>query len=161
MNRDPGPDVDEDSLIRAAGVLVLRGRRLDDGSFAVGGEPKRFLLLRRPKWWDLPKGHVDPGEDEATAAVRELEEETGLGTGDVAMVDGFEWDTFYDVRERQHGGELRPKRVRFYLAWCRVDKPIELTEHEDSKWFRWEPPHQVQAFTIDPLLAAAERFLRS
>jgi diadenosine hexaphosphate hydrolase (ATP-forming) len=28
--------------------------------------------------WILPKGHIEPGEDPAVAALRELEEETGL-----------------------------------------------------------------------------------
>ncbi|RMI43993.1 NUDIX domain-containing protein [Streptomyces triticirhizae] len=45
----------------------------------------RVLLLRRgprakfaPGQWDLPVGKCDPGEPVATAAVRELREETGL-----------------------------------------------------------------------------------
>lgn len=28
--------------------------------------------------WSLPKGHVEPGEDELTAAVREIREESGV-----------------------------------------------------------------------------------
>jgi len=36
------------------------------------------LLIYRRKMWDLPKGKIDPGESRAEAAVREVEEETGL-----------------------------------------------------------------------------------
>lgn len=39
------------------------------------------LLICKPyssKWWDIPKGRVDPGETDIDAAVRELEEETGF-----------------------------------------------------------------------------------
>ncbi|KAK6748850.1 hypothetical protein RB195_001460 [Necator americanus] len=40
-----------------------------------------FLLLQAsypPYHWTPPKGHVDPGEDEWVAALRETKEEAGL-----------------------------------------------------------------------------------
>ena len=53
--------------VRAAGAVVTR----------KGGE---VLLVHRPKYddWSFPKGKLDPGEHEVTAAVREVAEETGL-----------------------------------------------------------------------------------
>ena len=38
----------------------------------------RWLLIYRNNRWDLPKGMVEPGEDYAAAALREVAEETGL-----------------------------------------------------------------------------------
>ena len=52
--------------VNAAGGLVVN-RRGD------------FLLIRRDGLWDLPKGHQEAGEDIAVTAVREVQEETGLG----------------------------------------------------------------------------------
>jgi 8-oxo-dGTP diphosphatase len=48
-------------------------KRGDDGWPVV-------ILVHRPKYddWSLPKGKAHEGEDEATAALREVEEETGL-----------------------------------------------------------------------------------
>ena len=48
-------------------------RRGDDGQPVV-------ILVHRPKYddWSLPKGKLQRGEDEADAALREVEEETGL-----------------------------------------------------------------------------------
>jgi 8-oxo-dGTP diphosphatase len=55
--------------IRAAGGVVVR----DDGRIAV---------VHRPRYndWSLPKGKLEPGETWEQAALREVEEETGLRT---------------------------------------------------------------------------------
>lgn len=52
-------------VVRAAGGVVTNER----------GEVLMIELRRR---WDLPKGHIDEGEDSLTAALREVEEETGI-----------------------------------------------------------------------------------
>jgi 8-oxo-dGTP diphosphatase len=56
----------EDAEVLAAGGLVLR-----DGRVAV---------VHRPRYddWSLPKGKLDEGETFEDAALREVEEETGL-----------------------------------------------------------------------------------
>ena len=55
----------EFEYVEAAGGVVA-----DDGG-------KVLMIFRRGRW-DLPKGHIDAGEDAPTAAVREVEEETGV-----------------------------------------------------------------------------------
>lgn len=49
---------------------------------AAGGvvfnEENQVLLIFRRGFWDLPKGKIDPGETREAAAVREVQEETGL-----------------------------------------------------------------------------------
>jgi 8-oxo-dGTP diphosphatase len=59
------------AVVQAAGAVVWR--RSPAGEVEV-------LLVHRPRYddWSLPKGKLDPGEDHATAALREVEEETGL-----------------------------------------------------------------------------------
>ena len=51
--------------VRAAGGIVTAS----DGS---------MLLIQRNGRWDLPKGKVEPGETLLQAALREVEEETGI-----------------------------------------------------------------------------------
>lgn len=53
--------------VLAAGAVVFR-------------PGKRVLLVHRPRYddWSFPKGKLDPGEHVTSAAVREVEEETGL-----------------------------------------------------------------------------------
>ncbi|MBQ9138056.1 MAG: NUDIX domain-containing protein [Alistipes sp.] len=44
----------------------------------VENERGQVLLIFRRGRWDLPKGHIEAGEDALTAAIRETEEETGV-----------------------------------------------------------------------------------
>ncbi|KHA70622.1 NUDIX hydrolase [Pseudomonas chlororaphis] len=47
-------------------------------------QDRHILLVRKPHCrWTLPGGKVEPGETRAEAAVRELQEETGLDADDV------------------------------------------------------------------------------
>jgi 8-oxo-dGTP diphosphatase len=59
------------SVVRAAGGVVWR-------PVASGG--LEIVLVHRPRYndWSLPKGKLDPGEHELTAAVREVFEETSV-----------------------------------------------------------------------------------
>jgi 8-oxo-dGTP diphosphatase len=71
------------------------------------GDQVEVVLVHRPRYgdWSLPKGKLDRGEDHATAALREVEEETGLACGldEVLPVTSY--------RDRKG----RPKVVRYWL----------------------------------------------
>ncbi len=56
--------------VRAAGGVVCR----------FGESGVEVLLIHRPQFqdWTIPKGKVEPGESDAEAARREVEEETGI-----------------------------------------------------------------------------------
>ena len=118
-----------------------------------------FLLLRHPDRWDLPKGHVDPGESPADCALRELHEETGIVRQDISIDDRFEFRTRYAVLDRMEPRELAEKTLVIYLAWLERPVEIQVSEHGSHRWFDWNPPHKIQQQTIDPLLAYAETFL--
>lgn len=72
-------------------------------------------LVHRPKYddWSFPKGKLDPGENHAEAAVREVAEETGC-TGELGAP--LSATSYVDVKGR-------PKTVRYWA--------MELTEQGD------------------------------
>jgi 8-oxo-dGTP pyrophosphatase MutT (NUDIX family) len=115
-----------------------------------------FLLMKHRDRWDLPKGHVDPGETELECAFREMEEETGILRGLVQLDSAFRFDQEYMVTPPTGKGQV-PKRLVIFLGWISGPVEIRLTEHIGFKWFDWKPPHQIQKRTIDPLLAAVEK----
>jgi 8-oxo-dGTP pyrophosphatase MutT (NUDIX family) len=74
------------------------------------GEPPQVLLIRDPyENWGLPKGHIEGGESPEQAAVREVEEETGLAHLEVmAQLPTIDWY----FRDR---GRLVHKFCHFFL----------------------------------------------
>lgn len=75
--REPKGVVALREIIRHHGSVVILA--VDDST-----SPPRVLLERQYRYaadrylWELPAGHIDPGESPAAAAKRELLEETGL-----------------------------------------------------------------------------------
>ena len=127
--------------VKSCGVLITRGDPVSD-----------VLLMVHPTRLDIPKGHVDKGETELQCALRELEEETGITSRDIALDDGFQFITHYPVRHRKTG-KWCEKTLIVFLGRLQRDIDIAVTEHESFQWLPWNPPHQLQAETIDPLLA--------
>lgn len=132
------------------------------GFLIVKGDPiESFLLMKHPTRWDLPKGHVDPGETDMQCALRELEEETGISADDVAVDPEFRYETRYMVKARRYtnqDGEVE-KTMLIFLGRLLHDVEIEVTEHGDYQWFAWNPPHQIQERAIDPLLSALASYV--
>jgi bis(5'-nucleosidyl)-tetraphosphatase len=151
MNLPPlPPSPDPPSLpLKSCGFLIIRGDPI-----------REFLLMRHADRWDLPKGHVDPGESEMECALRELEEETGISADDIEILDGFRFTTNYPVRSKR---DIRmiDKTLIVFLARLKRDVQIDPTEHGGYQWFAWNPPHKIQERTIDPLLAAVDAFLQT
>ncbi len=134
--------------VRACGVLVV-----------IGDPIERFLLMRHKDRWDLPKGHVDPGETDVECALREMVEETGIPTDAIDLDPFFRFEHRYEVREVRSGGELKLKTLVIFLARLTREVEISVTEHPGYQWIEWRPPHTIQTQTIDPLLACLARFV--
>lgn len=103
-------------VIRAAGGLVVK--RTEAG-MAV-------LLVHRPAYddWTFPKGKLEPGELEADAAVREVEEETGL-----ACLLGRELGS-----TEYHDALGRPKVARYWVMAAPSGEPQPANEVDEVRW---------------------------
>ncbi len=137
---------------RSCGFLIVTGDPVDS-----------FLLLKHADRWDLPKGHVDPGETDLQAALRELEEETGFVPEEILVDPDFCYEQRYLVSGHRYdlgSGDVE-KTLRIFLGRISERLTPHLTEHIGYRWFPWNPPHAIQEWTIDPLLAHLEAHLQS
>lgn len=137
---------------KSAGAVVFR----------MTGDTPQFLLLHYPtskrtkrEYWDFPKGHLEQGETEETAARREIQEETGLK--DVSFALGFREriQYFFRVKERTIF-----KTVIFFLAKTQEKKVKISFEHEGFVWLPFEPALAKLKFkNAKQILTKAHRFL--
>jgi 8-oxo-dGTP pyrophosphatase MutT (NUDIX family) len=127
----------------SAGGLVVDHRGVGARGALIGRTDRRGRLL-----WSLPKGHVEPGETEQQAAVREVEEETGI-RGDVVAELGVIDFWFVADGRRVH------KTVHHFLLVA--DGPDQQLSDEDAEVTEvaWVPLEQLG----DRLAYADERRL--
>jgi 8-oxo-dGTP diphosphatase len=117
----------------AAGGVVVR-----DGRVAV---------VHRPRYddWSLPKGKLDPGETFEQAALREVEEETGLRGELVRELPSVE----YEVRGR-------PKLVRYWLMDVVEAPGFEPNDEVDElRWLAPADARELLTYDRDRAVVAA------
>ncbi|XP_066458761.1 bis(5'-nucleosyl)-tetraphosphatase [asymmetrical] [Eleutherodactylus coqui] len=114
--------------VRACGLIIFRK------ILVASVSDIEFLLLQTSygiHHWTPPKGHVDPGEDDMTTALRETEEEAGLQPSQFHIVDGFRKELNYKVNDK-------PKTVIYWLGEL-IDRNAQVKlshEHQDYRWLR-------------------------
>ena len=108
---------DRDGIVSHVVGLVLR-------------KESRILLLKRraddylPHMWEIPGGHLDPGENLADALRRELLEETGLHLLEIVRYLGcFDYD-----------GEFGRTRQWNFEVTVEAASAITHPEHAEYRW---------------------------
>jgi putative (di)nucleoside polyphosphate hydrolase len=97
------------------------------------------------KWWQMPQGGIDEGEDAKAAAFRELQEETGVTSAEF-IEEAKGWFT-YDLPEhligKSWGGKYRGQKQKWIaLRFTGDDSEINLKppghkqEFDEWKWAR-------------------------
>ncbi|MGI0128823.1 MAG: NUDIX domain-containing protein, partial [Thermoplasmata archaeon] len=116
----------------------------------------QILLLHRsshasnPGAWDLPGGHVEPGETLTRAARREVREETGF---DVRIGPLFHAEVFGSISKR---GKIRPTvGVYFHCVGPSRKSPrLDRGEHTEYAWVR---ASELEDYPTVPYLARTVR----
>lgn len=97
-------------------------------------QDRHILLVRKPSSrWNLPGGKVEPGETRADAAVRELQEETGLDADEVLyLMELHCGGTRHHVYEASvlNINQVRPQNEIVDCIWFPLDSVQNLDTSE-------------------------------
>ncbi|MCC6460123.1 MAG: NUDIX domain-containing protein [Saprospiraceae bacterium] len=102
------------------------------GGFVTNPAGELLVFYRRGSW-DMPKGKIDPGETPEQAAVREVQEETGLQQLELGPLLLHTWHTY------SQKGDRILKRTWWYRMATSDEQLIPQTE-EDIEDIQWVEP---------------------
>ncbi len=112
---------------------------------------------RAPGVWQMPQGGIDPGEDPATAVLRELREEIGTDAAEI-LAEHPEWlvyDLPPDIAASAFRGRYRGQRQKWFaLRFLGTDSDIALDRHSHPEFVEW------RWAALDELPALAVAFKR-
>ena len=114
--------IEQEPPIAAAGGVVYR--------WSPAGQLEILLIKKQGGFWSLPKGRIEPGENEQMAVAREVAEETGI-TGNVGEMVR---QVFYTI---QKAGRRRRKVVSYYLVRAGSGRPLPQAQERIMRvrWF--------------------------
>lgn len=117
-------------VVRQAGAIVYRGE-----------QPREVLLVRAkrtPAHWIFPKGHLEPGESPAAAALREAREEAGVEGRLVSPVGPpltFRWGDddvhveYFLVECLRQADDYEPREQ----VWLPPEQALRRITHDDAR----------------------------
>jgi len=118
------------SVPQAGGIVVRKS-----------GDRLSVLLVRAkrdPNVWIFPKGHIEPGETAADAALRETREESGVDgdlvkpIGEPLAFNNGRYDVsvqYFLIRPRSESAETDGREKR----WFTIEDALDLLEWDDAK----------------------------
>lgn len=115
-------------VIKAAGGIVVKDNK--------------WLFMFRRKKWDLPKGKLDKGEESKTAAIREIEEETGV-KAIIREKICTTWHTY------SFNNSKILKRTKWYLLDCVDDSKMAPQAEEQIEELCWLSPNEAKSILIN------------
>lgn len=127
-----------------AGIVLMRARKVFAGQ-RVKGEYQA---------WQMPQGGIDNGETPKMAALRELEEETGIKADMVTILDECKQWLYYDIPSeligKLWGGQFRGQKQKWFLMRFDADDNminIETKSPEFSAW-KWMTPEELFTYVV-------------
>ena len=116
------------------GIMLLN----EEGKVFVGQRLDSTLEA-----WQMPQGGIDDGEDAVTAALRELEEETGVAAHLVEIIaETPDWH-YYDLPDDMIGkiwkGRYAGQRQKWFsMRFLGTDADVAIEQkHPEFKAWRW------------------------
>jgi len=117
---------------------------VDAAGGIVMNEDGEILVIFRRGSWDIAKGKVDPGEKIEDAAVREVEEETGIKK--------IKRKKLIDITYHTYSGKNGDRRIKktYWYSMKAPKQPLTPQTEEDIEKAEWVNPNEFLA-TYSPI----------
>ena len=125
--------------------------RANVGVVVTDGRGRILALQRagRPGQWQCPQGGLDVGESPREAALRELEEETGIRQDEVELVAEHPRWLAYELPPKAQNERIGMGQVQrwFLVRLVDPDRAIDLSEaeHDEFDAFEWTTLDELAA----------------
>jgi 8-oxo-dGTP pyrophosphatase MutT (NUDIX family) len=119
-----------------------------------------YLLLQSLDLiWGFPKGKLEKNEDNKSAAIRELYEETGIKN--IYIDKNFSYNVNY-IYKNTRNNQLIDKTVTYFLAETNDTKVDISNEHISFQWLEYHNAQQTLTHNnIKELLILVEHYLNN
>ena len=139
-DRDPGDtfihEVGENAVVAA----LTEAFRMAPAAGGVVVKDGKFVIIIRKGIPDLPKGHIEKGETPEVAALREVEEETGIGNLQIIKELPSSWHCYFE-----HEAWSLKRTYWYLMSTTEAIQPkpqteegiteIKLIDNEEIDWF--------------------------
>ncbi|GAB3013063.1 NUDIX domain-containing protein [Niabella terrae] len=112
-------------------------RHIAGGGLVLNAQQDILMIFRRG-YWDLPKGHQDPGETIEDCALREVREETGLSTLRLLRPLTVTFHTY------QQGSHAILKESHWFVMQSPGTEPLLGQTEEDIEKIEWVSANQLE-----------------
>ena len=136
----------DDRYRRGVGVMLLNAR----GQVFVGAR-----IDNTDEAWQMPQGGIDEGEDDPwLAALRELEEETGIAPSLVERIqkspERLKYDLPPELRSKLWGGKFKGQDQDWFLAlFLGQDGDINInTQDPEFREWKWIEPGKLPELIV-------------
>ncbi|KAK7310095.1 hypothetical protein RJT34_07359 [Clitoria ternatea] len=149
-----------------------QGYRPNVGVCLINKDDQIFVASRLnvPGAWQMPQGGIEDGEEPKSAAIRELQEETGIVSAEI-IAEVQKWLT-YDFPpavkakvNRLWGGEWHGQAQKWFLMrLTKDDSEINLANGEADPEFaewKWADPDEVIEQAVDYKRPTYEEVIRT
>lgn len=110
--------------------------------------------------WQLPQGGMEPEETPEAAAWRELEEETGLGTSDVELIEEFsEWTVYEWPNGARESGRRLGQAQRWFTFRVVSDNIVPSPDGVEFVSWKWVEPEWLIEQVVEFRRSGYERVL--
>ena len=109
------------------------------GGVVINSEGKVLVVNQQGNSWSLPKGHIDPGEDELTAAKREIIEESGIT--ELELVKNLGWYQRYKIA--LDGGDELSELKTIHMFLFKTTQLKLAPQDPDNPEARWIDKEEV------------------